>query len=115
MKRQLAACLAAVSLVAVVIAVPAASGAPRARAASSYTVKLVDSSFRPGTINARGSATLTFVYAGALTHNIIGPKIPSSYATPRKRARRLTRTYGKGRYTFRCSIHPGMNLYLRVR
>ena len=66
-------------------------------------------------ITTRGSATLTFVYSGKLTHNIIGPKIPSSYATPRKRARALTRTYRKGSYRFDCSIHPGMVLKLRVR
>ncbi len=115
MKRQLAAILVAASSLAVAVAAPVAADGPRAHAAGSYRILLKDSYFRPASITTRGSATLTFVYAGKLTHNLIGPKIPSSYATPRKRARTLTRTYRKGSYRFDCTIHPGMVLKLRVR
>lgn len=115
MKRQIAATLIAAASIAAIAVVPVAADGPRAHAAASYRILLKDSYFRPGSITARGSATLTFVYAGKLTHNILGPKIPSSYATPRKRALPLTRTYRKGSYRFDCSIHPGMVLKLRVR
>ena len=115
MKRQLAAALVAASSLTAVLAAPVAADGPRAHAASSYRILLKDSYFSRSSITTRGSATLTFVYAGKLTHNIIGPKVPSSYATPRKRARTLTRTYRKGLYSFSCTIHPGMDLKLRVR
>lgn len=115
MKRQLAAALVAASSLTAVLAAPVAADGPRAHAAASYRILLKDSYFSRSSITTRGSATLTFVYAGKLTHNIVGPKVPASYATPRKRALPLTRTYRKGRYTFTCTIHPGMDLKLRVR
>lgn len=115
MKRQIAATLIAAASLTVIVAAPVAADGRHAHAAASYRILLKDSYFRPGSITTRGSATLTFVYSGKLTHNILGPQIPSSYATPRKRARPLTRTYRKGSYRFDCSIHPGMVLKLRVR
>lgn len=115
MQRKIAAAFIAAVTVIAVLSAPVAADAPRAHAAGSYSVKLVDSLFKPGSISTKGSARLTFIYAGKLTHNIIGPKIPKSYENPRKRALPLTRSYGRGKYTFKCTIHPGMNLYLRVR
>ena len=115
MKRHLAAALVAASSLTAVLAAPVAADAPHARAANTTRVLLKDSYFMPSSITRRGSATIRFVYAGKLTHNIIGPKVPSSYATPRKRALPLTRTYKKGSYRFDCTIHPGMVLKLRVR
>ena len=115
MQCKLAAAFAAAAILIVVFAGPVLATGSRAHSASTHTVRLVDSLFKPESIKATGSATLKFVYAGKLTHNIIGPKVPKSYEQPRKRALPLTRTYGKGKYTFKCTIHPGMNLYLRVR
>ena len=113
MQRQFALVLAAA---AVIVTLAAGSArAPRAHAASSYTVRLLDSKFSPASITARGKATVSFVYAGKLTHNIIGKNIPNSYATPHRRKKTLTRTYGRGTYTFICSIHDGMTLRLRVK
>lgn len=115
MQRSLVAALTAAAALTAMSATPVAADAPPAHAAAGRTILLKDSFFRPSSISAKGSATITFVYAGKLTHNIIGPKIPKSYATPHKRAKSLTRTYRKGKYTFTCSIHPGMDLTLRVR
>ena len=115
MKRRLAAILVATTSLIAVLAAPVTAHAPRAHAASSYRILLKDSFFSPANITARGSATLSFVYVGKLMHNIIGPKVPGSYATPHKRATTLTRTYKRGSYRFDCSIHPGMVLKLRVK
>ena len=115
MKRQFAAVLVAATSLIAVLAAPVTAHAPRVHAASSYRILLKDSYFTPANITTRGSATLSFVYVGKLTHNIIGPKVPGSYATPHKRAKTLTRTYTRGSYRFDCSIHPGMVLKLRVR
>ena len=115
MQRQFVLVLAAAVSIAALAAASAPARAPRAHAASSYTVRLLDSRFSPSSITARGKATLSFVYAGKLTHNIIGKNIPESYATPHRRKKTLTRTYSRGSYTFICSIHDGMTLRLRVK
>jgi plastocyanin len=107
----LAACLVA--------AAPAGAGpseAPRgAHAAALYTARLKDSYFSPSSIRARGKATVRFVWAGKLAHNLVGRGIPKSYSSAAVRHKPLTRTYGRGTYTFSCTIHPGMALKLRVR
>ena len=117
LRRPLTA-LALAAAIAVAAAAPAgarSSETSRAHAASLYTVRLKDSYFSPASIKARGKATLRFVWAGKLAHNLIGRRIPSSYASARVRHATLTRSYGRGIYTFRCTIHPGMSLKLRVR
>ena len=115
-------CRKALTLTAVTAAVvPAATaaagpgGGPAARTAAVHTVRLKDSYFSPSSVKAGGKATVRFVWAGKLGHNLIGRRIPSSYETARVRHKALTRTYGRGTYTFSCTIHPGMTFKLRVR
>jgi len=88
---------------------------PLASAAATYTTKLRDSYFSPSTINARGKTTVRFVWSGKLAHNLVGRGIPDKYVKARVRHRTLTRTYGRGIYTLLCTIHPGMELKLRVK
>ena len=108
------AVLAACALTAATsLAAPA--GNPRVRAAATYTTKLKDSYFSPSVITAKGKATVRFVWAGQLTHNLDGRGVPDKYLKAKLRHRPLTRTYGRGVYTFLCTIHPGMELKLRVR
>ncbi len=91
------------------------AGVPVASAAATYTTKLKDSYFSPSTITANGKTTVRFVWAGKLAHNLVGRGIPRTYVKARVRHRTLTRTYGRGVYTLLCTIHPGMELKLRVR
>lgn len=95
-------------------ATPADAPAP-AHAAAIRTVKLKDSYFSPALITTRGTTTLRFVWAGELRHNLDGRGIPDRYLHARRRYAPLLRTYGRGVYRFFCTIHPGMEMKLRVR
>lgn len=103
-----------VALAAPASASPAPAG-PAAHAAATRTVKLKDSYFSPASITSRGKTTLRFVWAGELRHNLVGRGIPERYARPRTRYPALVRTYGRGVWRFSCTIHPGMEMKLRVR
>ena len=91
------------------------SPGPTAHSAATRTIKLKDSYFSPSVLRASGKATVRFVWAGELAHNLVGRSIPKSYANAAVRRKSLTRTYGRGIYTFECTIHPGMSFKLRVR
>ena len=117
-RRPLPPLLATLALV-LACAEPAAarppSPGPAAHAAATRTVKLKDSFFSPSSVRASGKTTVRFVWAGTLAHNLVGRNIPKSYAKAAVRRKSLTRTYGRGIYTFECTIHPGMSFKLRVR
>ena len=91
------------------------SPGPTAHGAATRTIKLKDSYFAPSSLRTSGKATVRFVWAGELAHNLVGRNIPKSYANAAVRRKSLTRTYGRGIYTFECTIHPGMTFKLRVR
>lgn len=91
---------------------PAASAAAKVK---TRTTKLKDSYFSPSSITARKKVRLRFLWRGRLAHNLVGRRIPRRYARARVRYRMLTRTYGRGTYRFSCTIHPGMDLRLRVK
>jgi len=117
-RRSLSPLLATLALV-LVCAGPAAARppapGPTAHSAATRTIKLKDSYFSPSSLRASRKATVRFVWAGTLGHNLVGRNIPKSYANAAVRRKSLTRTYGRGIYTFECTIHPGMSFKLRVR
>ena len=101
--------IAAVALAALVLAVPAT-------AASSVTVKLKDSFFSPSHVTISRGGSVRFVWAGELTHNLLGPGIPGRLEDPATRRRPYIRVFRhRGRVLFTCSIHPGMDMTVRVR
>ena len=108
-RRTYAPPLALLAL-ALACAAPAAARAPlpgpAAHSAATRTVKLKDSYFSPSSIRASGKATLRFVWAGKLAHNLIGRRIPKSYEGAAIRHRALTRTYGRGIYSVRVHDPP---------
>jgi plastocyanin len=116
-RRKQALALAALCAAAVPVATAAAHSGdgPGAQAAATRTIRLKDSYFSPSSLTRSGKATVRFVWAGKLGHNLIGRRIPSSYERARIRHKALTRTYGRGTYKFTCTIHPGMTFRLRVR
>jgi plastocyanin len=116
-RRKKALALAALSAVGVSAGAAAAHAGdgPGAEAAATRTIRLKDSYFSPSSVRTSGKATVRFVWAGKLGHNLVGRRIPSSYERARIRHKALTRTYGRGSYKFTCTIHPGMAFRLRVR
>ena len=101
--------IVAVALAALVLAAPAMAG-------PSVTVKLKDSFFSPARVTLQRGGSVRFVWAGELTHNLLGPGIPGRLENPATRRRPFIRVFRhRGRVLFTCSIHPGMDMTVRVR
>lgn len=101
--------IAAMAFAALVFAAPATAAKP-------VTVKLKDSFFSPSRVTLRRGGSVRFVWAGELTHNLIGPGIPGRLEDPATRRRPFIRVFRhRGRVLFACSIHPGMDMTVRVR
>ena len=103
---------AGATAIALLAALALAAPAP----AATSVVRLKDSYFSPARVTlARGSA-VRFAWAGELVHNLLGPGIPARLEDPVTRRRPFTRVFRRaGRFRFTCSIHPGMEMTVRVR
>ncbi len=98
------------------VAVAAALGVAVVPAGATNTIKLKDDFFSPKSATVSKGSTVTFRWAGRAPHNVTvvkGPvKFHSSTKTSGSYEKKLTRA---GTYKLTCTIHPGMNLTLRVR
>lgn len=103
-------------LASVAFAAPAQARPADAHASATRTVRLKDSFFSPARVELRRGDRVRFVWAGERRHNLVGPGIPARYETPARRHRPFTRIFRRaGRLAFLCSIHPGMDITVRVR
>lgn len=114
-----ASSLCAAVIVALLVTAPAfAAGGGGAHGAARGTrvVRLKDSFFSPSRVTLSRGGAVRFVWAGELVHNLLGPGIPGRLETPVTRRRPYTRVFRRaGRFRFSCSIHPGMEMTVRVR
>jgi plastocyanin len=105
--------IAAVSLVP--IAAAAAVAIP-ALGASKTTIKLGDNFFQPESKTVKKGTTVVWDWTGTAPHNVTvvsGPqKFRSTVQTSGTYAHRMTKA---GTYKIVCTIHPGMDLTLKVR
>ena len=105
--------IVAVSLVPV--AACAALAVP-ALAASKKTIKLGDNFFKPESTSVKKGTTVVWDWTGKAPHNVTvvsGPqKFRSKVQTKGTFTRKLTKA---GTYKIVCTIHPGMDLTLKVR
>lgn len=85
-----------------------------AGAANSISVK--DDFFSPKVTSVKKGSTVTFRWSGKAPHNVTVTKGPVKFASSTKTSgtykKKLTRA---GTYRIVCTIHPGMNLTLRVK
>lgn len=93
-----------------------AVGASSKHKTRTATVKLKDDYFAPKTKTVRRNTVVVFRWAGRAPHNVVvtrGPvKFSSKTQTKGSYRKKLTR---KGTYTIVCTIHPGMELKLKVK
>ena len=80
------------------------------------TVRVDDNVFGPKSLSIRSGDTVRFRWVGDAPHNVTRTRGPR-FTTIRNRrsgtiSRRLTR---RGLYRLTCTIHPGMDMRLRVR
>ncbi len=92
------------------------STVPATGATRTATVKLKDDFFSPKSKTVSRNTVVTFRWAGRAPHNVVvtrGPvKFKSKTQTRGSYRKKLTR---KGTYTIVCTIHPGMEMKLKVR
>ncbi len=87
-----------------------------ATASGTRTVRLKDSFFSPSRVTVSRGSSVRFVWAGERVHNLVGPGVPARLEDPVRRRRPFTRVFRRsGRVSFICSIHPGMEMTVRVR
>ena len=84
--------------------------------AATRTVRVDDNVFRASSITLNRGDTVRFRWVGNAPHNVTRTRGPRFRNISTRRSgtvsRRLTRT---GTYRLVCTIHPGMNLRIRVR
>ena len=106
MKKLVAGCVAAA--VVGVAAVPAF--------AATRTIEVDDNVFAPKSLTVKKGTTLNFKWVGDAPHNVKTTKGPQSFGSKVQRSGTYKVKVRKaGAYTIVCTIHPGMNLALRVK
>ena len=98
---------------AVAIAVATAVAIPSTAAT---TVRVDDDVFRPGSVSVSKNTTVRWRWVGDDPHNVAVSKGPVKFRSSRKRSGTFSRKMRrKGTYTIVCTVHPGMDMKLRVR
>lgn len=105
--------IVAVSLVPV--AACAALAVP-ALAASKKTIKLGDNFFKPESTSVKKGTTVVWDWTGKAPHNVTVVSGPQKFRSKVQIKGTFTRKLTKaGTYKIVCTIHPGMDLTLKVR
>jgi plastocyanin len=76
------------------------------------SVSVRDNSFSPRSLTARRGDTVRWRWAGRNPHNVVGRGFRSSVKRSGSYSRRFR---SRGRFTIRCTIHPGMRQTITVR
>jgi plastocyanin len=105
-----------IAALAVVPTVACAALAIPALAASTSTIDLGDNFFKPKSATVAKGTTVTWDWTGKAPHNVFvksGPeKFSSKVQTSGTFKHKMTKS---GTYKIVCTIHPGMDLTLKVR
>ena len=107
MKKLLSLAVAAVAVVAV-LATSATAG--------TTTVKIGDNFFSPKTKTVSNHTTVKWVFKGQVAHNVTVVKGPVKFHSTTKASGSFSHTMTRGgTYKIICTIHPGMEMTLKVR
>ena len=97
-------------------AVVAASIATAGPSTAATTVRVDDDVFRPGTVTVRSGSTVTWRWVGDNPHNVTVTRGPVKFRSGTKRSGRFSKKLRRGgTYRIVCTIHPGMDMTLKVR
>ena len=98
------------------VAALAALGATVLPAGAATSIGVKDDFFTPKTKSVSKGTTVTWRWSGKAPHNVTVVKGPVRFASTTKTSgtykKKLTRS---GTYRLTCTIHPGMDMTLRVR
>ena len=74
-------------------------------------IQVVDNAFKPGTIEVSVGDTVTWVWKGAVKHNVRGP----GFDGPTQKSGTFEHTFNSaGSFKYVCTIHPGMKGTVKV-
>ena len=100
------------AVAAIAIATAAAVAIPSNAATS---VRVDDDVFRPGTVRVSKGTTVRWRWVGDDPHNVTVRRGPVKFRSATKRSGTFTRTMRRrGLYRIVCTVHPGMDMTLRV-
>ncbi len=93
----------------------AATAALAPSAGAATTVRVDDDVFRPGSVRVSKGATVRWRWVGDSLHNVSVRRGPVKFRSSTKRSGTFTRTMRRrGTYRIVCTVHPGMDMTLRV-
>ncbi|HEX2086979.1 MAG TPA: plastocyanin/azurin family copper-binding protein [Solirubrobacteraceae bacterium] len=105
--------LAALAALAAAISVAAALAIP---AFAATTVRVDDDVFRPGSLTVSKGTTVRWRWVGDDLHNVTVTRGPVKFKSATKRSGTFSKKMRRrGRYRIVCTVHPGMDMRLRVR
>jgi plastocyanin len=79
-------------------------------------VRVDDDVFRPGSVTVRSGTTVTWRWVGDNPHNVTVRRGPVKFRSKTKRSGRYSKTLRRGgTYRIVCTVHPGMDMTLKVR
>jgi plastocyanin len=79
------------------------------------SVRVDDDVFRPGSVRVSKGATVRWRWVGDSRHNVTVRRGPVRFKSSTKRSGTYTRTMRRrGTYRIVCTLHPGMDMTLRV-
>ena len=102
------------------LAVPAiavvAATAFAAPTGAATRVRVADDVFRPGSLSVSKGTTVVWRFVGDNPHNVTVTRGPVKFRSGTKSSGRFSKKMlRRGRYVIVCTIHPGMDMRLRVR
>jgi plastocyanin len=107
LKRLIA--LGIAGAVVAVAAVPASAGSTR-------TIRVDDNVFKPTSVTANRGDTLRFRFVGEAPHNVTRESGPGFRRISNRRNGSISRRVSRrGTLRLVCTIHPGMDMRVRVR
>ena len=103
-------------LAAAAVAASAILGATAVPAGSATSVRVDDDVFRPGSVTVRSGTTVVWRFVGDNPHNVTVKRGPVKFRSGTKSSGRFSKKVRRGgTYRIVCTIHPGMDMTLKVR
>ena len=94
----------------------AVAGAAVPAFAATRTVRVDDNVFGPTSLSAKRGDTVRFRFVGKAPHNVTRTSGPSFRKIPNRRSGTVSRRVSRrGTIRLTCTIHPGMDMRIRVR
>jgi len=84
--------------------------------AATAHVSVNDNFFKGSRLTIHKGSSVTWTWVGKRKHNVTGVSGPRTFHSATKRRGTYTRKFTRrGLYTIQCTLHPGMDMTVRVK